>query len=502
MVSVNFVIFDSKIAKETGMTISKKLFLIPILVLGLVLGLGGAAKAQQPLTPGALLTLGVGAGFPESYTDNSGVVLGLCLDEVACAAEIVGGVLGEAIYYAAEAAMEGPNGELFLDIIAVEAFFGEPVVEGDPAPRTVANAQRIRLRNLVVQGTYTVTTPFGIFDFVGGPGADIDEEIPINDALEPDFVFGAAGPILLYASNGTGTGLAAGDFFGDGVTEAPLAGVGFGTGTNFFRVQGPGGIDVTQNNFVVAGQIFAPIVDGGIVVNRATLSRSTAGDQLDVFVTAPIDTTNLSASALPAFASTPLLGDGSGRFFASIVGNIGVGAPPAIVTVTDGTNTVLAPVNDLVTITKADYIPAIDTLLVVASSTMAGATLTAEGLGTLTGGSLVVQNLPVPPASVTVVSSAGGAAQQPVSIISGGAAGITVTRATFLNRTGRLTLSGRGPAGAQVTILGPAGQIAAVNAGATGAFRFAGPANLGGGNTLTLFSTGGAFAAGVPVIVR
>lgn len=481
------------------MTSMKSKSLIQIMFFVFAIGLGGVANAQLLTPTGGLLgPPSAGAGFPAAYTDGAGVSLGLCLDPV-CLPELEpGGAIAEAIYYSAEASINGPNGELFLDIIAVEAF---PDTEVVPPVPTVVNAERIRLRNLVVPGTYTITTPFGTQTAVVGPDlADVDVEVA-NPAVGPDFNFLAAGPITLFASNGSGTGLAAGDFFGNGVSEQPLTGVGFGTGTNFFRVQGPDGIDITQNNFVVAGQIFAPVVAGPFQLDRATLSRSAAGDQLDVFVTAPIGTTGLSASALPAFPSTPMVGDASGRFFASIAGNIGAGAPPAIVTVTDNVNTVLAPINDLVTISKADYIPAIQTLLVVASSSVAGAGLTAEGFGPLTGGSLT-QNVPVPPGSVTVVSSLGGAAQQPVSIITGGAAGITVTRATFVNRTGRLSVSGRGPRGAPITILGPAGQIANVNSSATGAFRFTGPANLGGGNTLTVFSNDGSFAAGVPVIVR
>jgi hypothetical protein len=199
--------------------------------------------------------------------------------------------------------------------------------------------------------------------------------------------------------------------------------------------------------------------------------------------------------------------DGVGNFFVSIPVAAFTEPVPNTVDINDGTATLPAIMTDDVTISTANFIPGTPAgiLMITATSSDANATLNATGSGSftgglLTGGALIDTAVAIPPASVTVTSSGAGTDTALVNVLGQGAGGtITVTRANFASRRGRLTMSGRGPAGAAISILGPNGQIGRATANARGTFRFAGPANVAVGNTLTLFTTSGAFARDVPV---
>jgi hypothetical protein len=110
--------------------------------------------------------------------------------------------------------------------------------------------------------------------------------------------------------------------------------------------------------------------------------------------------------------------DGSGSYFAQIFNP----APfPSSITVTirGTTRSATSDLADIVTITLAEFNPVTFNLTIQASSSDTGTapTLTALGLGNLVAGSLNVSGVTVPPAQVTVVSSAGGSATVPVSVI-------------------------------------------------------------------------------------
>ncbi len=499
---------------------NRKLWIfIPVLVLGLVMGFGGVAKAVVTPSP-TLIVGGPGNGFPDFFSDGINV-LELCLVG-ACAptfnaGDPVNGPLEEAVYYSATAEiLTSPGGERFLDIIAVEAL-NDPLAV---PTQIVTNSQLIRLRNLQA-GTYNIETPFGNFGpFVAAAGDDITLDLPatIGEGVPPDFAGTSAGPITIFASNGTGAPVQVpGALFGDGVSAAPLVGAGFGTGfPQHFRVtcsNCPIPVDITEPNFIVAGRLFAAPIPPVTSPARASYSRTaTGGGNINVFATSPAANLQVlpPAAAPNLFTPTNMQTDNAGNFFVSIpVGAFPVPVP-ATVDVADGTLTLPALLNDDVTISIANFIPGTPTgiLMITAASSDALATLAATGSGAfaggaLTGGALIDSTVAIPPPSVTVTSSGGGTDTALVNVLAPGAAGnITVTRAAFARRTGRLNLTGRGPAGAAITILGPGGQIGTATASARGAFRFAGPANIAAGNTLTLFTTGGAFATGVPVNVR
>jgi hypothetical protein len=89
--------------------------------------------------------------------------------------------------------------------------------------------------------------------------------------------------------------------------------------------------------------------------------------------------------------------------------------------------------------------------------------------------------------------------------VSGSTGDITVTRANFSTRRQRLTISGRGPGGAGLTVIGPNGQIGGadfIRVNPRGSWRASATTNLPPGATLTIFSGTGSVVTGVPVTVR
>jgi hypothetical protein len=205
---------------------------------------------------------------------------------------VVSGTIAEAPYYAASAEIDPleppfiptPNGERFIGVFAVEA------LGGLPPPGPVSNSIRIRLRNLVVAGDYTVTTPVGQFVLTAiadanGAIQDINFIFPVPGELStvgeglttdvPPFSGALAGPVQLFLSNGTGPA----GFFGDGVTPARLPGVlnTVAAGAqNIFRIVGPAGsgIDVNTADFVVEGKAFVLAPPQQTI---ATFTRDAAG---------------------------------------------------------------------------------------------------------------------------------------------------------------------------------------------------------------------------------
>lgn len=384
-------------------------------------------------------------GFPTFFTDQAGVSLGPCdtvdpdglgannppcsgLELLDPNGAFVAGNIAEFTYYRGEAGLSGPNGDRYLLRFEVQG--------GVAPPPLVANAVRVRLRGLTVPGIYTLTTPFGVFPFTataeGDPPAipDIDDVLPGGaDGVGPGFAGTLPGNNQCFLSNGTGFVDATGNYFGDGITEAPLVlsvcplppGAAL-----LFMVVRPDGVTLETNLFSVEGKIVSVVPPGGatpLSVQRASYSRTNPGF-VDVFATSSPGAIVTVSGGPNLGGPHPMTGNANGQFFAHIpVADSSV--LPANVTVTATAapllpSSVFEPLRDVVTITKAEYNVTNTTLTIEASSSdqaAPGPTLTAVGFGVLAS-ALTVPGVLAPPAEVTVTSSAGGTDTRLVDVVS------------------------------------------------------------------------------------
>jgi PKD repeat protein len=213
-------------------------------------------------------------GFPENYVDNNGLSLDLCLtDPVLCLldgavslsspgsafpANYGGTFPEEAFWNVCEAIIPTNNGGQALLVIALEAAFGNEVVE---AGQQVAFARvRVRVDNLVSGATYTVTTPVGTFVFVaegaGVRGINFTDDVGIAPGVFTGALGGAIGPFLQWDTGLPILDAAGREYIGNPSIDHTITGSPFGT--NFFRIAGPsvGGAGVNSietNLFGVLG---------------------------------------------------------------------------------------------------------------------------------------------------------------------------------------------------------------------------------------------------------
>jgi hypothetical protein len=370
-------------------------------------------------------------GFPQWYQDTFGVALEQCNFSAAspdpfCIPAGPAGVpipnidFEEAFWFAGDAAAagQGVNGILVQNLEAAFAT-GEPV-----AGEQIVFA-RIRIRiDVPVAGQYTVTYPYGVKVYnVTTPGTRaINDTVDVGIApgVFTDALNGAIGPFLKCVTPPPPPG-----YLGDFGTPCTVTGSPFGT--NFFRIQGPGGINVTTNQFSVSGKIFTGVLPTPLVVERATYARSATG-QVDVFaLSSPAATVNVAGGPnLPA-GNLPMAGDANGNFFLDVfLPNPAI--LPTTITVTaslagSSPTPVVANLTDMVDITSAVYDMNTSTLNIAASSSdQTGApALIATGFGPLAmvgGAGTLSVPLDVPPAEVTVSSTKGGVAVKDISIVS------------------------------------------------------------------------------------
>ena len=253
--------------------------------------------------------------------------------------------------------------------------------------------------------------------YTGALGGDIGPFLVRTDAL------GNVSPVVI------GTEV----FLGDPNVTTTFTGSPFGT--NYFRVQGPGGIDATSNLVAISGKVFTgAALPTPIVVDRASYSRSATGAQMDIFAISPSTAIlSFTDSSVPPLLF-PMGGDPVGRFFGqatvppSILGPVTLSAiatpynNPIFPANAAGTKT--SPISDLVSITRAEYSKAAQTLVIEASSSdqVAPPALSygAAALAmTITPPiqSLTVTGLVMPPPAVTVTSSAGGSDTEEVIVL-------------------------------------------------------------------------------------
>jgi hypothetical protein len=160
-------------------------------------------------------------------------------------------------------------------------------------------------------------------------------------------------------------------------------------------------------------------------------SRSKSGNisfgSVNAFATAPSHAeVSFSGGANLPSGSNIMPGDGSGRFFSSIALTPDATALPAQVSVTADNRVasprsqpalINVPLVDLVTVTRADYNYATGELTLEAHSSDLLISPTLSALGQALNNGVLTINLAVAPSTVTVTSSAGGAASIPVTII-------------------------------------------------------------------------------------
>jgi hypothetical protein len=384
--------------------------------------------------------------FPNMIQDANNIQLGSCnllnpineggtiVNNVPCAGVELSDPLGDFIqgnileftYYRAESNIVNgtPAGERFRLRMEVQG--------GVFPPESINNAVRVRLRNLVQQGTYQVSTPLGDASFVVGPAEiahGVDEELPGGVlAAAPAFDAARAGSLSCFWSNGTQMTLGADSFYGDGLTESPLipvTGVPSCTQTAVdldFAVQFPDGTVVSSNLFTVEGKQLPQL---GIVVDRATYERNPSGNvtRVDIWVTSTpgqaISVTGSNVTMTPSLMAEQMPGTGKYYLRQRLTGTI----PANIMVDIGGTSTTVI---DEVKVTRALDNVNTDTLNVraVSSDRFSAPPLTAydqDGnvLGTLVNGELdvITPVLPnIPPREVRVNSNAGGFDIEPVDI--------------------------------------------------------------------------------------
>jgi len=432
---------------------------IGLIALGLLLAFGSAAHAFCPVdgaTPMNIGPLSPVTTFPLWVQDSTGLTLEICpgTDPVHCISvppdpldpfSVQIGFGDEGFWASADAIVPTSAGSAIL-VSAIEAAFLPTFADGNQFPFT-----RLRIRvDLPQTGDYTVIHPWGQIQYT-----NVDA---INDSFDIQFFPGQAGyqgrigPVLTWDTYNPATATlpdtAAGalsGYIGTLNYVNPVTGgsehavTGSPCGTNFFRVEGPNiggpGIDFVETDlFTVTGKVYTGIAPAPLAVNRTTYARTVNG-QVDVFATS-------APGAIVTVSGDPNLGgphlltpDGTGLFFASVpVGD--AGTLPARVTVSannpgNSQTDINRGLTDQVTITRAEYDLTTGTLNVDAFSSDQSAgppVLSLAGFGPfpgggLAGGTIAVPSVLAPPASVTVLSTAGGQATLAVSVVAGAAPG-------------------------------------------------------------------------------
>jgi len=252
----------------------KRVFVIALLLLCTAFVPPPAQAALQAVGP-----VSADNGFPVWYEDTNALRLDLCLDTGFCLLELPTPALPvsfpdnfgpEAFWYAAEsfAVGDGINGLLILALEA--AFVNEGPVEGDQ----VAFARIRIILDVPVNGNYTVTHPYGVITFpnvtaadgivvtqdignFGDPGRLGDYSIALGDDAAQAGTVNAdgrsIGPFLTPVAGFVVDPISGNTYIGSPLS--PEAVTGSPLGTNFFRVEGPGGILAETTTFTLAGKV-------------------------------------------------------------------------------------------------------------------------------------------------------------------------------------------------------------------------------------------------------
>jgi len=449
---------------------SKKLFmklLLPGLAAApLAFGFGQAAQAGlNAVDPGPYVA--ANGFFPAWYQDTHGLALDLCLSPANIAANAVPGGLGgaactllpnppifdpalplsfptnfpdESFYF-----MAGANFVIGGVDVGYGADLEAAFAGGAPAPGDQIVFARIRIRITLPAtapgGNYTVTHPYGVEVFSVAPGGGIKvinatRDVGVAAGIFTGALAGDIGPFLRDASLAPGAFIPSdvpGEFYiGDPNTPRPVTGSPFGT--NFVKVDGPPGFNSVQGDqFTVMGKVHAGALATPLVIERTTYGRTTDAlgatvSQQDVFVQAP-PSTNAEVTASDT-AGAPVVmtdADADGAWYGQSASAPSPGTNVSV-TATSGTNTpsnAAKPLEDVVSISRAEYSLATGELTVEAASSDEVSplpTLSVNGTDLLPTGAGVAQGttiggFTIPPATVTVTSASGGSDTAQVVIL-------------------------------------------------------------------------------------
>lgn len=437
------------------MTFANSFTRLGVALVGLAVALPAAAalKDRGPVN--------AATGFPTWYRDNGIPAAGatpavppqaleLCLATTPSPDPLAGGApmcfpwapnpagfpgnLGDEQFWAvADANVAGAFGSARL-VTGLEAAYAT----GTPVRGQEISFARIRLVidvNPGFEGTYVVTHPFGVEIFpgvtAGARSVFFTEDAGATGAQFDGALAGRIGPFLRWDSDTalltitTPTGVE--EYLGDPNIPHTVTGSPFGT--NFLQVDvfdaGGNLVDTAQQPlFTVVGKKYLQPIPTPLRIQRATYSRDASNSSVDVFAIANAGQQLVLAGT--GIGNTVMNANGG-----SYLGHVVLGPDallPQSITVSNTTDAppsvFTAAVTDLVTITDAVYDPAGGTLTITATSSDASTlppALVVSGLGPMSGGLFTSATAgPVPPESVTVVSSAGGSATRPVRLLLNG----------------------------------------------------------------------------------
>ncbi len=299
-------------------------------------------------------------GFPEYYEDSNGLRLDACVtDDVLCLLEGVvpvllnpalpfpdnyGGIWPDHTFFgAAEASMTSANGGLALLVLTIQGGFVNDLgpVAGE---QEVFARFRVRVDNLIAGSNYTVTTPFGVHNFIAANAGvrginftdDVGRGVPgvFDGALA-----GATGPFIQWDSDLPILDANGREYVGNPTIEHTITGSPFGT--NFFRIDGPSvggaGVNTIQTNlFSVIGLKAAAV---GPVAPVASFNSAPNSGNAPLLVSFTDTSTGTITSRLWAF------GDGATSTLQNPTHSYAAGTFSVSLTVNgpDGTNTLTKP---------------------------------------------------------------------------------------------------------------------------------------------------------------
>jgi hypothetical protein len=421
------------------------------------------ANVNKPFNSGPVDSHGF---FSEWIVDQNGVALQLCTDSVdglgnppPCFFDPVepGNPLSEALGRGGEAFLYLADNTFTSDgaapidaviVMGVETAFLSPEVTAG----FQTQFQRLRTRiNVAAVGFYKVETPWGNKTYrvdtllrAGGGQSRMEISEPIDISFNPSSVVpGLVSPFLVATNRGS---VDPTKYIGDGIT--PTTVTGSPCGDNFIRVTATGLDGVTpipisrtaptnvytSRTFTVQGKL-APVADVPLAIGATYYTRNAGNDVVTVLAEGSTSSSQLANATVVINGVASSLTKEAHRFY----GNVpmpGQVTLPTIVSVTaadpgipSNPNTKTSDLRDLVTISSAEArcsgagINKTCLVTVHAASSDDGSgqdgapELKVQHNNTLlTNGSASFSTVALP-AAVTVVSTKGGVASKPVTII-------------------------------------------------------------------------------------
>lgn len=220
------------------------------------LALSASSSAQQGLA--AVGPTNPEHGFPEWYEDLGGLRLDACItDTTLCLLDTLppvlidpnlpfpdnfGGVWSDhTFFHMAEASMPTNNGGQALLVLTVQGGFLNDAgpVDGE---QEVFTRFRVRVDNLIPGANYTVTTPYGVYNFIaqnaGVRGINFTEDAGRGvPGVFSGALGGEVGPFVMWDSDLPIVDAQGREYLGNPTIEHTITGSPFGT--NFFRIDGP-----------------------------------------------------------------------------------------------------------------------------------------------------------------------------------------------------------------------------------------------------------------------